>query len=86
MTQDDGQNCGLWIVMYVILLINIESLLFDQEYNSPAQVVYENIEASRVCIIELIIRNIECNQGRRGGDVGGTKKQGKSPWESNWAS
>ena len=83
--QDDGHNCGVWIVMYVIAFINNEYLLFDQENNSPAQVVNDNIEAARVCIFELIMRNKECPQDRRdGGYVGDTEKQGKPPGESEW--
>ena len=46
--QDDGHNCGVWIVMYVIAFINNEYLLFDQENNSPARVVNDNIEAAWV--------------------------------------
>ena len=46
--QDDGHNCGVWIVMYEIVFINNEYLLFDQENNSPARVVNDNIEAAWV--------------------------------------
>ena len=72
-------------MMYVIALINNEYLLFDQENNSPAWVVNDNIEAAWVCIFELIMRNKECPQDRRdGGCVGDIKKQGKPPGESKW--
>ena len=80
--QDDGHNCGVWIEMYEISLINNEYLLFDQENNSPTRVVNDNIEAAWVCIFELIMRNKECPQDRRdGGYVGDTEKQGKPPGE-----
>ena len=58
-TQDDGHNCGVWIVMYALALLLNEDLLLDPENNSPLWMVNDNINAARLCIFELILLNTQ---------------------------